>query len=60
MSEFVLVWVTSLRGPVPQKWHRDCFNMHPSKLSTVLDQQPLEEFEADLSLDDLSRRYPLR
>jgi hypothetical protein len=60
MSEFVLVWVQGLRGPMPQKWHRDVFAVHPSKLPKLLDQQPLEDFEVDLSLDDLQRRHPLR
>jgi hypothetical protein len=60
LSEFVFVWIQGLRGPVAQKWHRDCFDVHPSKLPALLAQQPLEDFEDDLSLDDLSRRYPLR
>ena len=60
MAEFVLVWVQGLRGPMPQKWDRDCFAAHPSKLPKLLDQQPLEDFEVDLSLDNLQRRYPFR
>ena len=60
MAEFVLFWVQGLRGPMPQKWHQDCFAAHRSKLPKLLDQQPLDDFEADLSLDDLQRRYPLR
>jgi hypothetical protein len=58
MSEFVLVWVQGLRGPMPQKWHRDMFAAHPSKLPKILHQHQLEDDEADLLLDDLSRRYP--
>jgi hypothetical protein len=53
-----LVWIQTAKGPQPQKWHSECFDVRPCQLVHVLHSRPLEEFEADLSLDDLARRYP--
>ena len=51
-----LVWIDSLRGPEAQLWGDDITNN--GKPVETLKKHTLTPLEANLSLDELKRRYP--
>jgi hypothetical protein len=60
MSEYDLVWVYSINGCQPQKWHIASFDQHPSNLRDILHRQPLSNDEAKLPLNELADFHSIR
>lgn len=53
---YYLVWVTGLRGPEAQLWNAD---YKPNEEHSFLKKIELTEAEAEWSLNQLARKYPL-
>jgi hypothetical protein len=48
-----------LRGPQPQKWLEDSFDVRPENLRNIIWKTLISDSEALLSLDELAKKYPL-
>lgn len=61
MSQPLLVYVSGLRGPEPQKWHDGILTgSNTSKPRAHLSAQPISARETKLSLKQLEGKYPYR
>ena len=55
-----LVWVQGLKGPEPQIWAPDAFEVHPSRLTSILAVHEItEEEHQKLDLFELAARHPI-
>jgi hypothetical protein len=58
MTQWYFVWVEGARGPTPQKWSSDGLWGQIGRQDIVV-RFSLSDREAELSLDELARLYPV-
>jgi hypothetical protein len=58
MTEWYFVWVEGLRGPTPHKWSSDALWGQVGRQDIIV-RFPLTAEEAELSLDELTKRHPI-
>lgn len=55
----LLVWMSTLRGPTPQKWHQDSESPGtPISDLSILAYYPVPKEQENLSLNELAEAYP--
>lgn len=58
MAEWYFIWIDGPRGPEPQKWSSDAL-WGQLRRQDIIVRFPLNEREAELSLDQLARLHPV-